>query len=183
MPTSNHSIPTSPASISLLESLVDYASSICSANNRMTDQNTSLESLSSEGGANSSSKSPPNAVASFQAVLSSADIELTNEEIEIEPDPQLRKRMSLVEDQLTAIFEGQSELNSQVPVPMPAMVTVTNDPRSEDESSFPIHKMHAYPCRDTHKALPTNPSRWPQAPVMLRPTPNTNTTIRGASSP
>jgi hypothetical protein len=134
----------------------------------MMDQNTLLEALSGLRAAHSSTP-PPDAVASLQAAPSSAEMELTNEEIE--SDPQLRKRMSLVEDQLMAIFAKQSELEGQVPP------VVNND--SGEESSLPIHMMHAYPCRDTHRALPSSPSRWPQAPVMLRPTPNTNTRIRG----
>jgi hypothetical protein len=42
-----------------------------------------------------------------------------------------------------------------------------------------LHSKHAFPCSDTHKALPSHPSLWPQAPLMVRPTPKTTTKIRG----
>ena len=114
------------------------------------DQNTLLEALSGLRAANSSTP-PPDAVASSQAALSSAEMESAIEETE--SDPLLRKRMSLVEDQLTAIFARQSELEGRVPP------VVNNDPRPGEESSLPIHKMHAYhPCRDTSRALPSTSS-------------------------
>lgn len=40
-------------------------------------------------------------------------------------------------------------------------------------------QQHAYPCSDTHKALPSPPNTWPQAPVLIRPTPNSSTNIKG----
>ena len=42
-----------------------------------------------------------------------------------------------------------------------------------------IRSPHAYPCENTFKALPSPPSRWPQAPIMMRPTPGSHTKIRG----
>jgi Protein of unknown function (DUF1769) len=44
---------------------------------------------------------------------------------------------------------------------------------------LPIHRPHAYPCADTDKKLPAPPSQWPQAPLMLRPTPGSHMKIRG----
>jgi hypothetical protein len=32
---------------------------------------------------------------------------------------------------------------------------------------LPIHKPHAYPCRDTHSRLPSSPTKWPQRPVSV----------------
>lgn len=32
---------------------------------------------------------------------------------------------------------------------------------------LPIHKLHAYPCRDTHSRLPSLPQKWPQRPVSM----------------
>jgi hypothetical protein len=96
-----------------------------------------------------SSTPPPDAVASSQAALSSTELELANEEIE--SDPQLLKRMSLMEDPLMDIFARQFK------VEVPSMVN--NDPHSGEELSLPIHKMHAYPpCRDTSRALPSTSS-------------------------
>lgn len=51
--------------------------------------------------------------------------------------------------------------------------------KKTEPQPLPIHKPHAYPCRDTHLCLPLDPQKWPQRPVMLRPSPNTFTTIRG----
>ena len=45
--------------------------------------------------------------------------------------------------------------------------------------SLPIHNIHAYPCADTYKKLPSPPSLWPQGPLMLRPTPGASMKIRG----
>lgn len=50
---------------------------------------------------------------------------------------------------------------------------------AHDVEQLPIHKIHAYPCADTHTSLPAPPSLWPQRPLMLRPTPKTRTRIRG----
>lgn len=42
-----------------------------------------------------------------------------------------------------------------------------------------LNSIHAFPCKDTYKALPSHPSQWPQAPLMIRPTPYTSTKVRG----
>jgi Protein of unknown function (DUF1769) len=44
---------------------------------------------------------------------------------------------------------------------------------------LPIYLPHAYPCADSNKLLPSSPLCWPQSPLMLRPTPNSQMKIRG----
>jgi len=51
--------------------------------------------------------------------------------------------------------------------------------RQLEALSLPIHKEHAYPCSDTFKKLPAPPSKWPQLPLMLRPTPGALMKVRG----
>ena len=46
-------------------------------------------------------------------------------------------------------------------------------------SFLPVHQPHSYPCADTYKKLPAPPTKWPQPPLMLRPTPGTQMKIRG----
>jgi hypothetical protein len=52
-------------------------------------------------------------------------------------------------------------------------------PKLEIPKNLPIHAPHAYPCEYSFSRLPSPPSSWPQAPVMLRPTPGSHTQIRG----
>jgi hypothetical protein len=49
----------------------------------------------------------------------------------------------------------------------------------EKYAHLPIYKPHAYPCSGTFQRLPPDPATWPQAPLLLRPTPGSNTVIRG----
>lgn len=44
---------------------------------------------------------------------------------------------------------------------------------------LPVLRPHTYPCKDSYNIVPTAPIHWPQAPIMLRPTPNTQMIIRG----
>eukprot|EP00978_Attheya_sp_CCMP212_P013071 scaffold32644_cov55-Attheya_sp.AAC.2 len=58
---------------------------------------------------------------------------------------------------------------------------ITNVPEMPvvlEDTSLPADT-HAYPCRFTQSPLPPLPSRWPQAPLLLRPTPHSHTAIRG----
>jgi len=50
---------------------------------------------------------------------------------------------------------------------------------SSETTLLPVHSSNAYPCQYTSRSLPPPPSQWPQAPVLLRPTPNSHTKIRG----
>jgi Protein of unknown function (DUF1769) len=44
---------------------------------------------------------------------------------------------------------------------------------------MPLHTPHAYPLHEINDPLPPPPTKWPQAPLMLRPTPNSSTRVRG----
>lgn len=110
------------------------------------------------------SSTPPS---SPSGSLNSSSIFVDSEEVEA--DPVIVKQILMVEDQLIELVARQRELKGQVCSP------VLEQPTSE----LPIHKEHAYPCRDTHNIIPSHPSKWPQAPIMLRPTPNTSMRIRG----
>jgi Protein of unknown function (DUF1769) len=50
---------------------------------------------------------------------------------------------------------------------------------SSKVATAPLHQPHEFPCADSHRVVPSPPTLWPQAPIMLRPTPNTQMTIRG----
>lgn len=90
---------------------------------------------------------------------------------EVEGDPAIVRQILMVEDQLIELVARQRELVLEDHVALPVL--------EKPSTELPIHKEHAYPCRDTHNILPSHPSKWPQAPIMLRPTPNTNMRIRG----
>lgn len=46
-------------------------------------------------------------------------------------------------------------------------------------TKLPVLLPHTYPCNDSYNVVPAAPIKWPQAPIMLRPTPNTQMVIRG----
>lgn len=102
----------------------------------------------------------------------SSPFSTSKEEIEIEADENVVKRMSLVEFSLLDLVAACREVGED-----------TNEKRNEiseiPPTLLPIHQPHAYPCADTFKLLPSHPNKWPQAPVMIRPTPGTSTKIRG----
>jgi hypothetical protein len=81
-------------------------------------------------------------------------------------DPEVSRSVEMAEKQLLELFErhqeSSAELESTPLLPFPP-------------DDLPNHQPHAYPCRSTHEILPAPPSKWPQAPVMLRPTPRTHT--------
>ena len=41
---------------------------------------------------------------------------------------------------------------------------------------------YSYPCEYTYDTIPVHPSKWPQRPLMIRPTPYTSTKILGIVS-
>jgi hypothetical protein len=100
-----------------------------------------------------------------------------DEELEVEADEELVKRMSIVEINLlglVATFQEAMKLNDT-----DVVKRKTAGLALPSIATLPIHQPHAYPCSDTFKLLPSPPERWPQAPVMVRPTPGTSTKIRG----
>ena len=94
----------------------------------------------------------------------------SRDEADDEDSPRIRRSSQLVEKRLLSFYDHQLE---HPPHQRQA------SPHKTPHEELPIHKAHAYPCHETHKTLPSDPSIWPQRPVMLRPTPNTYTNIRG----
>ena len=83
-----------------------------------------------------------------------------------------------VEAKLIEFLEGQVTLLDDES----AYTTTSSSTAEEQEanlSKLPIHNAHAYPCNDSFKELPASPEKWPQRPVMIRPTPGSTTKIRG----
>jgi hypothetical protein len=67
-----------------------------------------------------------------------------------------------VEEKLTLFLEEQVRSTRNI-----IIRDDNDDPSSkssinDDKIVLPIHKAHAYPCRDTHKTLPSPPKDWPQ---------------------
>merc|ERR1719238_6422 len=57
----------------------------------------------------------------------------------------------------------------------PSRLSIQMEPNPS--SGLPAN--HFYACSSTFSALPSHPSEWPQAPLMIRPSPNSSTKIRG----
>lgn len=91
-----------------------------------------------------------------------------DDDIEIEADPDVIRRISAVESQLTDLLYGQAAIGKNYVLPEVKVPEV-----------LPIYRAHAYPCQDTFSRLPAPPHSWPQAPVMMRPTVGSETKIRG----
>ena len=97
-----------------------------------------------------------------------------------EPDPEVIRRICQVEEDLLVLLRQDESLN-----PEQVLAKAKQASQSVAKSLIPLaevsalYSKHAFPCSDTHRALPSNPSLWPQAPLMIRPTPNTSTKIRG----
>lgn len=88
-----------------------------------------------------------------------------------ENDTDLQRQSEQVEEDLMKIF---SRLKFQ-----DGSITACRNPRPLQITKLPIHQPHAYPCINTYDQLPAPPSKWPQSPVMLRPSPYCQTRIRG----
>jgi Protein of unknown function (DUF1769) len=91
--------------------------------------------------------------------------------IEVEASPEVVRRISVVELQLQDFMDHQRQMAEDEAVHIL--------PRIEMPGDVSIFRPHAYPCATTYKRLPAPPTKWPQAPVMLRPTPGSGTKIRG----
>lgn len=98
--------------------------------------------------------------------------------VEIEADQDVLERASLIEQQLYSLVNDLSTTSQDVA----ADDYEPNSWKLADiviPTDLPIHAPHAYPCASTFLRLPSPPSLWPQAPVMIRPTPGSDTRIRG----
>lgn len=93
---------------------------------------------------------------------------------EVDDEEETNLSIQLVETHLLEMVDQQERAFSG------KIVEFVNDsPVDAATDILPIHRLHAYPCADTHKKLPIPPTQWPQAPLMLRPTPGSNMKIRG----
>lgn len=138
------------------------------------DESSSNSILSAElllrGLVDAESDTPPSSTKNLAVGVSSFD----DEEDSIE---ETSNRVSIVESKL---LEWVQRLEDKERV---------EDEQEDDASSLsllqlealslPIHKEHAYPCPHTYKKLPVPPSKWPQSPLMLRPTPGAHMKVRG----
>ncbi len=95
---------------------------------------------------------------------------------EEELDPETTKRIAQVEADLVALLQPKDPINhaqdciAKFKQGLPTSISL---------ELLALHSKHAFPCSDTNKVLPSPPSQWPQAPLMIRPTPHTSTKIRG----
>jgi hypothetical protein len=111
---------------------------------------------------------PPSSPNSTSASVDDVFIETLDDE-ERPEDMHLRKHR--VEANFNDVIEKVNEIDNVSISRSPPFPYISNH--------LPIHKPHAYPCRSTNDPLPAPPSKWPQAPLMMRPSPNSNTKIRG----
>ena len=95
-------------------------------------------------------------------------------DIEVEVDPEVIERMSVVESKLLEMFASQDD-----EAELPEKIRPHRHSAATAAAMAMAHQPHAFPCRDTFSVLPSSPSRWPQQHLMIRPTPNTTTKIRG----
>lgn len=90
---------------------------------------------------------------------------------DVEKPEDMRLRKHHVESKFNDVVEKFTEIGTEFNAQSPSSPYISNH--------LPIHKPHAYPCRSTNDPLTAPPSKWPQAPLMMRPSPNSNTKIRG----
>ena len=89
---------------------------------------------------------------------------------EDQEDPETRQSSLLVEERLMQFCENQGHDNA----------STTPETHHKLVKRFSLSKLpHAFPCKDTYQELPSPPSQWPQCPLMIRPTPDTSTKIKG----
>lgn len=92
--------------------------------------------------------------------------------------PEIRRSIASVEERLLSFYNHQMEHVHDKEQQQQYEKTRRRS-RQAQVQELPILKAHAYPCQGTHSSLPSAPSVWPQEPIMLRPTPLTQTKIRG----
>ena len=91
-------------------------------------------------------------------------------------DADTMKRVSEVETQLSELLTKDESLDLDEVLAEAERAKAMPSPGPQIKPSG--HSKHMFPCADTFKALPAHPSEWPQAPLMIRPTPDTSTQIR-----
>lgn len=90
----------------------------------------------------------------------------SEEAIEVQSDGQVL----VVETHLLKMIDDELQSSRRPPIDLP---------RIDIPQNHPMLTTHAYPCASTFCRTPPEPSQWPQAPIMMRPTPGSSTRIRG----
>lgn len=101
-------------------------------------------------------------------------IEVENGDSEGSSTAEDQDQMNLVETRLLELVQQQSVESSSNEQDQDFLQM-----ESLKAAVAPLHRPHEYPCADSHRILPLPPANWPQAPIMLRPTPNAQMKIRG----
>jgi Protein of unknown function (DUF1769) len=89
-----------------------------------------------------------------------------------------RGRVSVVEENLMGMLSLEEN-------PSNGATNNNNGHHKKEENRVQLELSktpHSFPCKDTYKELPIQPSSWPQSPLMIRPTPYTSTKIIGIVS-
>jgi hypothetical protein len=95
---------------------------------------------------------------------SERDVSRQNSEEDFESNQEYQELVKQVEDVLVQFLESQVQIVDQ---------SETDVDEPEAKIVLPIHQAHAYPCKDTHKALPSPPEDWPQRyGTLIAHTPN-----------
>jgi len=77
---------------------------------------------------------------------------------------------------IVGVRDGESINDSEKKIESRAQLGKEN----ENENLFSLnHNVHAYQCKGECDVLPEHPSRWPQRPLMIRPTPHSFTKVLG----
>ena len=74
---------------------------------------------------------------------------------DVDSSQEYQDLVNQVESKLTEFLEGQGGMGDG------SETDVYKDDNTQ-RIVLPIHQPHAYPCRDTHKDLPSPPEDWPQ---------------------
>jgi hypothetical protein len=90
-------------------------------------------------------------------------------------DGETLESMSEIEEHLLQLLERDKLLDDKSAEEKARRCSTIRKPQPFALS----HEAHAFPCKDTYSNLPSYPTRWPQCPVMIRPTPYTSTKVRG----
>lgn len=94
-------------------------------------------------------------------------------------DQETANQSTLVEEHLLSMLAKEDTSNQDSVFTKARQADLKRESATSALKLAALHSKHAFPCADTYKALPSDPSIWPQGTLMLRPTPNTSTKIRG----
>jgi hypothetical protein len=108
------------------------------------------------------------------------NFELTLDRSWSDEPSETNRRISVVEECIFEVLhlerEEESSTNTRKGLTR-KVVPVTRMAHVEALKTHP--QPYMYPCNDTYHTLPNEPSKWPQRPLMIRPTPYTSMKILG----